>query len=123
MGSLDRQIKTFVDQMDSQGNRHALLTKIQSFFTGAEGRAAKERHLIYKRSILYFFQNHDVVEAMPCGRSVNSAVLTFDGEKISRIMPVSLATSGQSRRSRRDSWDWDINNNNNNNNNNGNNNG
>ena len=122
MSQLEQQISLFLkgaglEQTDD------LLQKIQSFFV----ESPEDKHLVFKRSILYFFKKHKIIDSIPC-TSKEENVYTFDGTKVARIKPdfyIGGATSAVVGASVFNGLEigYSNNNNNNNNNNNGNNNG
>jgi len=126
MGQLD-QIKLFLQGAGIKETSE-LIDTIQSFFQ----QAIEGQHLIFKRSILYFYQKENVVNSIPCS-STDDNVYTFDGTKVSRIKPEYYLGSAASLvagaavlntiETEFGGGGYSNNNNNNNNNNNGNNNG
>jgi hypothetical protein len=83
-----------------------------------------ERHVIVKRSILYFYQNHQIVNTFVCKTLLNDrCCYTFDGEKMARVSPAFYIGGDALDMGIEYSVGSSNNNNNNNNNNNGNNNG
>lgn len=86
-----------------------------------------ERHLLFKRGVLYFFENEEIIDTFVSGQEPSSNdCFTFDGKKIARTSPAHYLGHNFSSQSSGNGVSFDIdisNNNNNNNNNNGNNNG
>ncbi|MBF0264236.1 MAG: hypothetical protein HQL46_03125 [Gammaproteobacteria bacterium] len=126
MNQLEQQIHLFlqgigIEAFDKQYDN--LKQAIQSFFQ----QQADDKHLIFKRSILYFYQKDQIINSIPY-TSEDDNVYTFDGVKVSRVKPeyyLGKASSMVAGASVLDGLEisYSNNNNNNNNNNNGNNNG
>ena len=100
-----------------------LLPQIQSFFQDA----SPDKHIIFKRSILYFYDKDKIINSIPFNSDENN-VFTFDGTKVARLKPdfyTGGATSVVVGAAALNEFNINFsnNNNNNNNNNNGNNNG
>lgn len=122
MSQLDQQIALFLKGAGIEQSAK-LQQKIHSFFQ----EKSDDRHLIFKRSILYFYNKHKIIGSIACS-SKDENVYTFDGAKVARVKPdyytggVTSAVVGASLIDGLE-IDFSNNNNNNNNNNNGNNNG
>jgi len=122
MSQLEQQIALFFKGTGIEPTK-GLKQKIQSFFQENPG----DNHLIYKRSILYFYNKHRVIDSI-ASTSKEEHVYTFDGVKVARVKPdyyTGGATSSVVGAAAMNGLEIDFsnNNNNNNNNNNGNNNG
>lgn len=99
-----------------------LLQQVQSFFQDD----SPDKHIIFKRSILYFYNKDKIINSVPFNSDENN-VYTFDGTKVARLKPdfyTGGATSAVVSAAALIEFNINFsNNNNNNNNNNGNNNG
>ena len=120
------QIKFFISQLlidedpinedPIDEDQELLFSKICDFFE--DGQA--DKHLIFKRSILYFYAGSDIIDTHACVATKSKHSITFDGTKVAKIDKnyfVGAASSSVF------DVEFEIANNNNNNNNNGNNNG
>lgn len=125
MEQLKRQVSLFLAALQMEDNEE-LREKIESFFSAD----MENKHLILKRSILYFYNKYNVEDAIACA-PVENQIFAFDGVKVSRIKP-EMYLGDAALYSSMSSSDGDggfslevdlTSNNNNNNNNNGNNNG
>jgi len=93
---LDDKIDLFLTQAALADRKANYLPMLAAFF-GEPGSEAP--HVIYKRSVLYFFHGAKLMQTHPivAARSTDATVYTFDGERIGRIQPayyLGTATAG-----------------------------
>ncbi len=119
MSEIEQQIQLFLKRATLSDNKELPLT-ISDFFTGD----ISDKHIILKRSILYFYNKNLIVKTFPCQQpDIDNNIYTFDGVKVSRIAPQYYIGSKALASGTAMGTSSSNNNNNNNNNNNGNNNG
>lgn len=119
MQSQNNKIDFFISQLSISENKEVVFSKIRDFF----GNGDLDKHIIFKRSILYFYTGSEIIDTYACPPTELNHSITFDGSKVSKIEKAYFV--GAASKSMFD-VEFEIssnNNNNNNNNNNGNNNG
>ncbi|MBQ4811781.1 hypothetical protein J8M20_10560 [Pseudoalteromonas luteoviolacea] len=119
MQALDTKIEFFISQLSIGEKKDEIYSKLYQFFKGED----PQKHVIYKRSIIYFYYGSDIVETYSCTPVEVEHSISFDGSKVSKIEK-SYFTGSSSKSIFDVEFEMSSNNNNNNNNNNnGNNNG
>lgn len=118
MQTQDSKIDFFISQLSIDENKELVFSKVRDFFRNDE----LDKHIIFKRSILYFYAGSEIIDTYACPPTELNHSITFDGSKVSKIEKAYFV--GAASKSMFDvEFEISSNNNNNNNNNNGNNNG
>lgn len=125
MQDFEQQTQLFIERAQL-ANPQTIQQAFSQFFE----TATEHKHVILKRSILYFYSGHEIVNTLPCKQLEDDPnIYSFDGIKISRVKPqFFMGKAAEAAAMGREvsigiGIDLSSNNNNNNNNNNGNNNG
>ncbi len=121
MHNILQQSQHFLNRAYLADKSDQLLPVLENFFSVDN----EHKHIILKRSIIYFYEHDKIVNSISCGDcNSDENIYTFDGQKVARITPhYYIGSAFMSGAASQDVQSSTNNNNNNNNNNNGNNNG